>query len=180
MKQIWWCCLFPFPSFLIISSFFRFKQKGLVHNVVLVCSFYFYQTFNPNPYFENTKLTKTFTFREEGTTEITATPIKWKEGMVKVFVFALFWYHFCPFLLYMLISLFLWNMKGLPNGVNHGNKGSKRPLPDERLTSSIWWKNIVWSFANSIKLKCPLPLVTLFMLNFEHPVYWKDNSSSKW
>ncbi|GAA0143751.1 hypothetical protein Leryth_016745 [Lithospermum erythrorhizon] len=37
--------------------------------------------FNPNPYFEETKLTKTFTFLEEGTTNITATPITWKEGM---------------------------------------------------------------------------------------------------
>ncbi|RID51761.1 hypothetical protein BRARA_H02404, partial [Brassica rapa] len=36
--------------------------------------------FNPNPYFEDGKLTKTFTFLEEGTTKITATPIKWKEG----------------------------------------------------------------------------------------------------
>ncbi|RZC29402.1 NAP1-related protein 2 [Glycine soja] len=36
--------------------------------------------FNPNPYFRNTKLTKTFTFLEEGTTKITVTPIKWKEG----------------------------------------------------------------------------------------------------
>ncbi|RZC16555.1 NAP1-related protein 2 isoform A, partial [Glycine soja] len=34
--------------------------------------------FNPNPYFENIKLTKTFTFLEEGTAKITATPIKWK------------------------------------------------------------------------------------------------------
>ncbi|KAL3819404.1 hypothetical protein ACJIZ3_005361 [Penstemon smallii] len=37
--------------------------------------------FKPNPYFEDTKLTKTFTFLEEGTTKITATSIKWKEGM---------------------------------------------------------------------------------------------------
>ncbi|KZV23321.1 hypothetical protein F511_02222 [Dorcoceras hygrometricum] len=37
--------------------------------------------FNPNPYFENTALTKTFTFHEEGTTTITATSIQWKEGM---------------------------------------------------------------------------------------------------
>ncbi|CAI0401605.1 unnamed protein product [Linum tenue] len=37
--------------------------------------------FESNPYFEDTKLTKTFTFLDEGTTEITATPIKWKEGM---------------------------------------------------------------------------------------------------
>ncbi|MBA0707640.1 hypothetical protein Golax_019669 [Gossypium laxum] len=35
--------------------------------------------FNSNPYFENTKLTKTFTFLDDGT-KITATPIKWKEG----------------------------------------------------------------------------------------------------
>ncbi|KAK7265788.1 hypothetical protein RJT34_33411 [Clitoria ternatea] len=52
--------------------------------------------FNPNPYFEDTKLTKTFTFLEEGTTKVTATPIKWKEG------------------------------KGIPNGVNHDKKGNKR------------------------------------------------------
>ncbi|TYI35593.1 hypothetical protein ES332_A03G086800v1 [Gossypium tomentosum] len=35
--------------------------------------------FNSNPYFENTRLTKTFTFLDDGT-KITATPIKWKEG----------------------------------------------------------------------------------------------------
>ncbi|EOA35614.1 hypothetical protein CARUB_v10020829mg [Capsella rubella] len=58
--------------------------------------------FNSNPFFEDAKLTKTFTFFEEGTTKITATPIKWKEG------------------------------KGLPNGVNHDDKkGNKRGLPEE-------------------------------------------------
>ncbi|KAA3475793.1 NAP1-related protein 1-like [Gossypium australe] len=36
--------------------------------------------FNPNPYFEDTKLTKTFTFLDEGI-KITATQIKWKEDM---------------------------------------------------------------------------------------------------
>lgn len=42
------------------------------------------QHFNPNPYFEDTKLTKTFTYADDdGTTKITATSIKWKEGMVK-------------------------------------------------------------------------------------------------
>ncbi|OMO49386.1 Nucleosome assembly protein (NAP) [Corchorus capsularis] len=56
--------------------------------------------FSPNPYFEDTKLTKTFTFLDEGT-KITATKIKWKEGM------------------------------GLPNGVNHEKKGNKRQLPQE-------------------------------------------------
>ncbi|XP_010471547.1 PREDICTED: NAP1-related protein 1 [Camelina sativa] len=58
--------------------------------------------FSSNPFFEDAKLMKTFTFFEEGTTKITATPIKWKEG------------------------------KGLPNGVNHDDKkGNKRSLPEE-------------------------------------------------
>ncbi|KAL2347916.1 hypothetical protein Fmac_001916 [Flemingia macrophylla] len=38
------------------------------------------ENFNPNPYFENEKLTKAFTILEDGTTKITTTPIKWKEG----------------------------------------------------------------------------------------------------
>lgn len=37
--------------------------------------------FNSNPYFEDSKLTKAFTFLDEGVTKITATSIKWKEGM---------------------------------------------------------------------------------------------------
>lgn len=41
------------------------------------------QNFKSNPYFEDTKLTKTFTFLDEGTTKVTATSIKWKEGMVR-------------------------------------------------------------------------------------------------
>ncbi|XP_010258384.1 PREDICTED: NAP1-related protein 2-like [Nelumbo nucifera] len=57
--------------------------------------------FNPNPYFEDTKLTKTFTFFDEGTTKITGTTIKWKEGM------------------------------DIANGVNHEKKGNKRPLAEE-------------------------------------------------
>ncbi|KAL7192142.1 hypothetical protein ACSBR2_024063 [Camellia fascicularis] len=57
--------------------------------------------FSPNPYFEDTKLTKVFTFLDDGTTKITATSIKWKEGM------------------------------GIPNGVAHEKKGSKRPHTDE-------------------------------------------------
>ncbi|CAI9773740.1 unnamed protein product [Fraxinus pennsylvanica] len=43
------------------------------------CSITF--NFKPNPYFEDTKLTKTFTFLEDGTTKISSTSIKWKEGM---------------------------------------------------------------------------------------------------
>ncbi|CAN1155926.1 NAP1-related protein 2 [Linum perenne] len=61
--------------------------------------------FEANPYFEDAKLTKTFTFLDEGTTEISATPIKWKEGM------------------------------GLPNGVSHEKKGNKRSLAEESFFS---------------------------------------------
>ncbi|KAI3454660.1 hypothetical protein Pfo_011323 [Paulownia fortunei] len=57
--------------------------------------------FNTNPYFEDTKLTKTFTFLEEGITKITATSIKWKEGM------------------------------GIPNGVAEEKKGNKRSHAEE-------------------------------------------------
>lgn len=40
------------------------------------------QTFSPNPYFEDTKLTKAFSFFDDGTTNITGTRIRWKEGKV--------------------------------------------------------------------------------------------------
>ncbi|XP_020234568.1 NAP1-related protein 2 isoform X4 [Cajanus cajan] len=56
--------------------------------------------FNANPYFEDTKIVKTYTFLEEGTTKVTATPIKWKEG------------------------------KGVPNGVSHEKNGNKRAPTD--------------------------------------------------
>ncbi|KAG9451276.1 hypothetical protein H6P81_011241 [Aristolochia fimbriata] len=58
--------------------------------------------FSPNPYFEDTKLTKTFSFYDEGTTKITGTTIKWKEGM-----------------------------KDVANGARPDKKGSKRPHADE-------------------------------------------------
>ncbi|KAK9996057.1 hypothetical protein SO802_020743 [Lithocarpus litseifolius] len=62
--------------------------------------------FNPNPYFEDTKLTKTFTYADdEGATKITATSIKWKEGM------------------------------GIQNGVNHEKKGNKRPATEDSFFS---------------------------------------------
>ncbi|KAM5570734.1 NAP1-related protein 2 [Rosa sericea] len=60
--------------------------------------------FSPNPYFEDTKLSKTFTFLDEGT-KVTATSIKWKEGM------------------------------GIPNGTNHEKKGNKRPPSEESFFS---------------------------------------------
>lgn len=37
--------------------------------------------FKPNPFFDNTKLIKTFKFFNEGTTKITGTNVDWKEGM---------------------------------------------------------------------------------------------------
>ncbi|XP_051116996.1 NAP1-related protein 2-like isoform X2 [Andrographis paniculata] len=61
--------------------------------------------FKPNPFFEDTKLTKTFSFLEEGTTKITATPIKWKEGM------------------------------GIPNGVAEEKNGNKRSHAEESFFS---------------------------------------------
>ncbi|KAL5992118.1 hypothetical protein ACLOJK_013033 [Asimina triloba] len=59
--------------------------------------------FSPNPYFEDTKLTKTYSFSDDGTTKITGTTIKWKEGM------------------------------GVANGGDHTKKGSKRPFFEESI-----------------------------------------------
>ncbi|CAD5185787.1 unnamed protein product [Musa acuminata subsp. malaccensis] len=59
--------------------------------------------FSPNPYFEDASLTKTYSFYDEGTTNITGTTIKWKEGM------------------------------NVANGVAHEKEGGKRPLAEERL-----------------------------------------------
>ncbi|PWA88792.1 NAP1-related protein 1 [Artemisia annua] len=57
--------------------------------------------FSPNSYFEDAKLTKTFSFTDDGTTKITGTPIKWKEGM------------------------------GGTNGVAHDKNGNKRPHEED-------------------------------------------------
>lgn len=62
--------------------------------------------FKENPYFEDTKLTKTFTFSDEGTTKITGTVIKWKQGMAAAV-----------------------------NGVNHEKKGNKRPFAHQSFFS---------------------------------------------
>ncbi|KAK3011769.1 hypothetical protein RJ639_012552, partial [Escallonia herrerae] len=61
--------------------------------------------FKSNPYFEDSKLTKSFTFLDEGTTKVTATSIKWKEG------------------------------KGVPNGVANEKDGNKRSHADESFFS---------------------------------------------
>ncbi|KAK8971514.1 hypothetical protein KSP40_PGU021339 [Platanthera guangdongensis] len=49
---------------------------ALLHSVILP------QNFSTNPYFEGTKLSKFYTFFDDGTTNIAGTSIKWKEGMV--------------------------------------------------------------------------------------------------
>ncbi|GER26698.1 NAP1-related protein 1 [Striga asiatica] len=56
-------------------------QKIFKYLKVEDCKDLFTFHFKLNPYFEDTKLTKTFAFLEEGTTKITTTSIKWKEGM---------------------------------------------------------------------------------------------------
>ncbi|XP_039689263.1 NAP1-related protein 2 isoform X4 [Medicago truncatula] len=70
--------------------------------------------FNPNPYFEDSKLSKIFTYLLEGTTDhplrwkvgnITATPIRWKE------------------------------VKGIPDGTDHEEKGNNRAPVDVRFLS---------------------------------------------
>ncbi|KAJ1700177.1 hypothetical protein LUZ63_008689 [Rhynchospora breviuscula] len=58
--------------------------------------------FSENPYFENKTLTKTYSFTDEGTTTVKATPINWKEGM------------------------------NIANGsTEHEKKGKKRPLVEQ-------------------------------------------------
>ncbi|ERM99064.1 NAP1-related protein 2 [Amborella trichopoda] len=56
--------------------------------------------FNTNPYFEDAKLIKTLTFSDDGSTKVTGTTIKWKEGM------------------------------DVSNGINHGKEGKKRPFSE--------------------------------------------------
>ncbi|KAK4350274.1 hypothetical protein RND71_029587 [Anisodus tanguticus] len=74
--------------------------------------------FNKNPYFENTKLSKTYTFLEDGPTKITASAIQWTEG------------------------------KGIPNGVTHEKKGNKRPLAEERIGQEVADIHIVMQTLN--------------------------------
>ncbi|XP_050945175.1 NAP1-related protein 2-like [Cucumis melo] len=62
-------------------------------------------SFNENPYFEDRKLEKTYTFFEDGAIKITGTTIKWKDG------------------------------SGASNGVNGEKKGKKRPLTEDSFFS---------------------------------------------
>ncbi|KAL6965942.1 hypothetical protein U1Q18_048510, partial [Sarracenia purpurea var. burkii] len=91
------------------------------------------KNFGPNPYFEDTKLTKTFTFLDEGTTKITATSIKWKEGMVRALCSPIFYGESSLFTYFYGESCTkcFYFVKGIPNGVAYEKKGNKRPHADE-------------------------------------------------
>ena len=67
----------PLCCRLVVNRFYQ-----MVTNVFFSFTF---KNSNPNPFFEDTKLTKTFTFSDEGITKISATSIKWKEGIVRFF-----------------------------------------------------------------------------------------------
>ncbi|URE45189.1 Nucleosome chromatin assembly [Musa troglodytarum] len=79
--------------------------------------------FSPNPYFEDASLTKTYSFYDEGTTNITGTTIKWKEGM------------------------------NVANGVAHEKEGGKRPLAEESFFSwfsETQQKNLTEGFSDEV------------------------------
>jgi len=57
-------------------------MASLVFSCLLILN---WQNFSENPYFEDTKLTKTYSFADDGTTTIKASQIKWKEGMVLLY-----------------------------------------------------------------------------------------------
>ncbi|KAB2613890.1 NAP1-related protein 2-like [Pyrus ussuriensis x Pyrus communis] len=107
IPDFWLTSIFVYPPIVLILSIFKYLKsvdvvdfkddKTLGYSVTF--------NFNDNPYFEDTKLTKTFTFVDGETTRITGTPIKWKEGM------------------------------GLVNGVTEEKNGKKRPLVDESFFS---------------------------------------------
>ncbi|KAJ8479353.1 hypothetical protein OPV22_023080 [Ensete ventricosum] len=79
--------------------------------------------FSPNPYFEDASLTKTYSFYDEGTTNINGTTIKWKEGM------------------------------NVANGVAHEKEGGKRPLAEESFFawfSETQQKNLTEGFSDEV------------------------------
>eukprot|EP00252_Welwitschia_mirabilis_P008881 TRINITY_DN2112_c0_g1_i1.p1 TRINITY_DN2112_c0_g1~~TRINITY_DN2112_c0_g1_i1.p1 ORF type:complete len:265 (-),score=82.89 TRINITY_DN2112_c0_g1_i1:420-1214(-) len=62
-------------------------------------------TFHPNPYFEDRKLTKVFSFSDDGTANVSGTSVKWKDGM------------------------------NVTNGTNVEKDGNKRPFQEESFFS---------------------------------------------
>ena len=81
-SHLWVYLLFCFFFLLRIGLEYQLLCFNYAIIVIFTLVFIILQNFNENPFFEGRKLTKTYTFLDEGT-KITATPIKWKEGMVR-------------------------------------------------------------------------------------------------
>ncbi|KAK8941785.1 hypothetical protein KSP40_PGU008416 [Platanthera guangdongensis] len=56
------------------------KRNEIIQSIP---DFWLTANFSTNPYFEGTKLSKFYTFFDDGTTNIAGTSIKWKEGMTQ-------------------------------------------------------------------------------------------------
>ncbi|XP_057465553.1 NAP1-related protein 2-like isoform X2 [Actinidia eriantha] len=84
IPDFWLTAFVSHPAFLLTEEdqkIFKYLSSLEVEDFKDVKSGYSITfNFKPNPYFEDTKLTKSFTFLDEGTTTISATPIKWKDG----------------------------------------------------------------------------------------------------
>ncbi|KAE9466561.1 hypothetical protein C3L33_01523, partial [Rhododendron williamsianum] len=89
--------------------------------------------FKSNPYFEDAKLTKSFTFSDEGTTKITGTNIKWKEGM-----------------------------NVIANGVDHEKQGNKRPPTDERYFFSLSCDEMSEQIGQNCQIRVSIPFHLTF------------------
>lgn len=77
------------------------------------------------------------TFLDDGTTKITATPIKWKEGMVNSCYLCNYQYVFFV-VIYLILGYYIILLKGLPNGVVHEKNGKKRSHEEDRLLTQIY------------------------------------------
>ncbi|XP_059077338.1 NAP1-related protein 2 isoform X6 [Cryptomeria japonica] len=65
-----------------LTAVFKYLQSIDVEDFKDVKSGYSISfTFRPNPYFEDTKLTKVFRFTDELTTSVSGSMVKWKDGM---------------------------------------------------------------------------------------------------
>jgi len=83
------------------QKIFKYLDSVDVDDSDVKAGYSIHLNFSENPYFEDTKLTKTYSFADDGTTTIKASQIKWKEGM------------------------------GPANGNGINKKGAKRPLVEE-------------------------------------------------
>nr|CAB3450159.1 unnamed protein product [Digitaria exilis] len=63
------------------QKMFKYLDSVDVDDSDVKAGYSIHLNFSENPYFEDTKLTKTYAFADDGTTTIKASQIKWKEGM---------------------------------------------------------------------------------------------------